>query len=349
MATVARCAPGWRGRLEVVVVDEVARRNRRRIAVVTLASVLNHWLSIGVILAIPAVFLAYSGEDGQDSSLSPRRVLVVTIMTSATLALVWVSTQTGAVRRRVVRAVGGVEVGAAEAPRVHNLMAELAIATGTPPVTLALVDDAAPNAMAVGRRPRETTIVVTSGLVDKLSRDQLEAVLAVEMCAIRRFDTALRSVAMASTAGAFQIHNMLRGDLGPGRSWYERWDWSAWLGVFLTWPTMLFAALIRRSAQRSADFGADEMAIAITRHPEALLSALRTLQGDHTVLAAPRHPVALAPWIPSIGPSWIKPVPEEEIYVPHEVRALISRPDLQARLERLTDIVGTHSPQPAPG
>jgi heat shock protein HtpX len=326
-----------------VVVDEVARRNRRRIAVVTFASVLNHWLSIGVILAIPAVFLAYSG--GNDH----RLILLVTIMISATLAVIWVPTQTGAVRRRVVRAVGGVEVGATEVPRVHNLMAELAIATGTPPVTLALVDDAAPNAMAVGRRPRETTVIVTSGLVDKLSRDQLEAVLAVEMCAIRRFDTALRSVAMASTAGAFQIHNMLRGDLGPGRPWYERWDWSAWLGVFLTWPTMLFGALIRRSAQRSADFGADEMAIAITRHPEALLSALKTLQSDHTVLTAPRHPVALAPWIPTIGPSWIKPVPEEETYIPHEVRALISRPDLQERLERLTDIVGTHSPLPAPG
>jgi len=230
-------------------------------------------------------------------------------------------------------------VAAGDEPRLHNLLAGLAIAAGTPPVTVALVDDAAPNALAVGRSPRDTTVVVTSGLVQKLTRDQLEAVLAVEVCAIRRLDIALRSVAMASTAGAYPLHNMLRSDLRPGRSWYERLDWSGWLMMFVTWPTMMVASLLRRSVQRSSDFGADEMAITITRHPDALRSALQALQDDDTVLT-PHGPMHLGLRTPSMGPPWIEPIPEDEADVPHELKRLVARPGLQTRLQHLSDRLG---------
>jgi heat shock protein HtpX len=317
------------------VVDEVARRNRRRIAVVAVASVLNQWLSIVVLLAIPVALLTYFGRSDSDDPLAVGPMALATALVSVPWAVLWVSEGTRTVRSHVVRAVGGVEVGPEEAPRVHNLLAELAIATGTPPVTVAVVDDPAPNAMAVGRRPGATTVVVTSGLVEKLTRDELEAVLAVEMCAVRRLDTALRSVTMAATAAAFQVHNMVRGDVAPGRAWYERWDWWTWLVVAITWPNMLFAALIRRWAQRSSDFGADQMAVAVTRHPDALVSALRTLQADVTAPVATRQPPLFAMWLPPVGPAWVKPVDDGEGDVPHEVRSLMARPDLQQRLDRL--------------
>jgi heat shock protein HtpX len=97
-----------------------------------------------------------------------------------------------------VRLTGARVAGADEQPRVHNLIDGLCAASGIPKPTLRVVDDEAPNALAVGLHPRRTTIVVTTGLVSSLGRIELEAVLAHELSHVKVHDIVPGTVAVTS-------------------------------------------------------------------------------------------------------------------------------------------------------
>ena len=65
------------------------------------------------------------------------------------------------------------------------------------------------------------------------------------------------------------LHRMSVAEVWPGRHWIDRLDWLSWALVALTSPTMVCGRLVRRSVLRAHDFGADEMALTVTRHPDA--------------------------------------------------------------------------------
>jgi Zn-dependent protease with chaperone function len=222
-----------------VLVDDVVRRNRRRIVVVVMVSVLNHWAAVSVVLVgFGWVFTSDLAQRRFDASSSLLLIVSCSLALGAVESVGWVTLQMRHVTRWTLRRLGAVDLRPGELPRVENLLAELAIAAGAAPVSAVLVADPAPNALAVGGRRGRTTVVVTSGLVEGLTRDELEAVLAVEMCAVRRLDAALQSVAVAATAGAIQVHDLFRDDLRAGRPRYLRIGWSSWLLAAITWPTM---------------------------------------------------------------------------------------------------------------
>lgn len=82
-------------------------------------------------------------------------------------------------------------------PRYHNLVEGLCVAGGLPKPALYLIDDDAPNSFACGRSPRHGAVAVTTGLLEKLSRIELEGVLAHELAHIANRDTVLTSLAVA--------------------------------------------------------------------------------------------------------------------------------------------------------
>src|SRR5690606_1112210 len=181
-----------------VLVDEVVGRNRWRIALLTVVAVVNYMILmaglVGVLGLISAMFEA-GGIRAQELVL----LAVVSLAVGAASGVSAVVKHLRSTHRRTLDAVGAVMLGPGDLPIVDNLLDELSIATGTPRPAAALVADDAPNALAVGRRPADTAIVVTSGLIEKLSRDELEAVLAAEMWAIRRYDTAMQTVTLGLT------------------------------------------------------------------------------------------------------------------------------------------------------
>ena len=83
-----------------------------------------------------------------------------------------------------------------EWPRLHNVVDGLCIAGGIPKPRLYVVEDDAPNAFATGRSPKHAAIAVTSGLMDKMSRIELEAVVAHELSHIRNYDTLVMTLAV---------------------------------------------------------------------------------------------------------------------------------------------------------
>src|SRR3990170_2192616 len=96
---------------------------------------------------------------------------------------------------RIVLAISQArEVTPEEHPFLHNTVEGLAIAAGLPKPRLYLIQDSAPNAFATGRDPEHAVIVVTSGLLEKLSRLELEGVIAHEMAHIQHFDIRLSTL-----------------------------------------------------------------------------------------------------------------------------------------------------------
>ena len=89
-------------------------------------------------------------------------------------------------------------------PQLYNLVQEIVIASGLPMPKIAIVNDAAPNAFATGRDPERGVIAFTTGLLEKMDREQIQGVVAHELAHVANRDTLVSAVA-ATTAGALAL------------------------------------------------------------------------------------------------------------------------------------------------
>jgi heat shock protein HtpX len=135
-----------------------------------------------------------------------------------------------------------------EEPRYHNLVEGLCVSAGLPKPELYLIDDDAPNSFATGRSPAHAAIVVTTGLLQKLSRMELEGVLAHELSHIRSNDTLVTSLGTALVGLPLLPAGPLAG--------------------------RLLASLVGRSRERDADIGG----VTLTRYPPGLAAALEKVR-----------------------------------------------------------------------
>src|SRR5439155_9230479 len=83
---------------------------------------------------------------------------------------------------------GATEVDADSAPQLINVVQEMAIAAGVPMPKVYIIEDTAPNAFATGRDPKHASVAVTTGLLQKLDREELQGVLGHELSHVRNFD-----------------------------------------------------------------------------------------------------------------------------------------------------------------
>ena len=153
----------------------------------------NHRRAV-LLAALPALVVFVAGVVIAGALVSVVVGLVVGAVAGAAVGLaVWWGGPAVAVHLTGARVAGVVEQ-----PRVHNLIDGLCAASGLPKPTLCVVDDEAPNALAVGLHPRRTTIMVTTGLVSSLGRIELEAVLAHELSHVKVHDIVPGTVAVTS-------------------------------------------------------------------------------------------------------------------------------------------------------
>jgi heat shock protein HtpX len=185
-------------------------------------------------------------------------------------------------------------------PVLYNVVSEIAVAAGLPTPKIAIVEDSAPNAFATGRNPQHAIIAFTTGILEKMNRDELQGVAAHEMSHIANRDTLLMAVA-ATTAGIIA----LVGDmfwriafLGGGRKSKNGSGYLMLLAVVALIIAPIAAMLLRFALSRSRESLADASAVAFTRNPTGLRNALLKLQADSTVVHA--HSTATAHlWIES--------------------------------------------------
>ena len=117
---------------------------------------------------------------------------------------------------KIVMAMAGArEIDHASAPQLFNLVQEVCVAAGMPMPRVAIVEDPAPNAFATGRDPQHAVIAFTTGILDKMNREELQGVAAHEMAHVANRDTLVSAVA-ATTAGAIA----LLSDFAMRMSWF---------------------------------------------------------------------------------------------------------------------------------
>src|SRR5262245_5997804 len=156
-----------------------------------------------------------------------------------------------------------------EQTEVRDLLEGLALASGLPPPRVAVIDDAAPNSFGVGTRPSNTIVGVTTGLGERLSRDELEAVLAYEVSRIRSWDVALSSWTVALTSGAISAVDSEDDDL---------------LKSVLGFLPRRLAESMQVWALRDQGIERDRVAVQFTRNPLALIRALEKLDADASTI-----------------------------------------------------------------
>lgn len=177
-------------------------------------------------------------------------------------------------------------------PYLYNVVEGLAIAAGLPKPRCYIIDDTAPNAFASGRNPKNSVIVVTTGLLQKLNRAELEGVIAHEMAHIKNHDILVQTLAVVMVGIVVLLSDwILRTFLWGGRRRSSKDSGNIGaiivvVGLILAIFSPFIAQLIRLAVSRKREFLADANGAFLTRYPPGLASALRKLDADREPLEA---------------------------------------------------------------
>jgi heat shock protein HtpX len=192
----------------------------------------------------------------------------------------------------VLTVSGAKPVNEATAPQLLNVVREMAIAANVPMPAVYVIDDTAPNAFATGRDPAHASIAVTTGLLEKLDREELQGVIGHELAHVRNFDIRFALI-VGVMVGAIAIlaDFFLRFTFWGGgrRSSSREGGGGAQAIVFVVAIVLaILAPIISRFIQlavnRQREYLADASAVQLTRNPYGLERALAKISGDPEVL-----------------------------------------------------------------
>jgi heat shock protein HtpX len=253
---------------------------------------------------------------------------------------------------------GGEDVTRQQEPKLYNLLENLCISRGIPMPKLKIVESDALNAYATGLNRRQYSITVTRGLLEALSDDEIEAVLGHELTHIRNGDVQMMVIAViiAGVVGFF-AELLFRGfgnfgwRYGGGSSWSSSPSSSsssssndggdrkgsggaasiivivAVLLIALAW---LLSQLVRLALSRSREYLADAGSVELTKNPDAMISALRKIEGRGELPGATSAVMELCVDNPREGFS--------DLFATH--------PSVEQRVQALVKFAGGHDPGP---
>ena len=193
----------------------------------------------------------------------------------------------------VLKVSGAREVDATSAPQLMNVVQELAIAANVPMPKVYIIDDTAPNAFATGRDPKHASVAITTGLLEKLDREELQGVLGHELSHVRNFD-----IRFAMIVGVLVGSIALLADFflrftfwGGGRRDRDRDGGGGGLQVIffviaivLSIVAPIVARFVQLAVNRQREYLADASSVELTRNPYGLERALAKITADPEIL-----------------------------------------------------------------
>jgi len=236
---------------------------------------------------------------------------------------------------------GGREVTRAEEPRLYNILENLCISRGISMPKLKVIDDVALNAFATGLNEKQYSITVTRGLIEALKDDELEAVLGHELTHIRNGDVRMMVIAVV-IAGAISFFGemifrlMFQGSWGGGRRSRDGEGKGGGAGVAIVIAIALIvlawvlSIVIRFALSRQREYLADAGSVELTKNPDAMISALRKIEGRGELPRANSAVMEMCIDNPREGFS--------NIFDTH--------PSVEKRVEVLVKLAGGHDPGP---
>jgi heat shock protein HtpX len=267
------------------VYDQVASNKRRS------------WLLIaGFVILVAAVAVAFSYL----ISGGPVGIVIAVVIAVGTSILAYWKSDAVALRMSRAR-----PAPVEEFARYHNIVEGLCIASGLPKPRLYVVDDPAPNAFATGRNPRNAAVAVTTGLLEKMNRIELEGVLAHELSHVKNYDILVSTLAVTMVGIVALLADLGIRLLwwGMGRNTYGDYDRNhggnqgplailSLAGFALLLLSPVIATVMQRTISRRRETLADVSGVDMTRYPPGLISALEKLRDDSTVVHATSHATA---------------------------------------------------------
>jgi heat shock protein HtpX len=190
---------------------------------------------------------------------------------------------------------GAKEVDEAAAPQLLNVVREIAIAANVPMPKVYVIDDTAPNAFATGRDPKHASVAITTGLLEKLDREELQGVMAHELSHVRNYD-----IRFALIVGVLVGSIALLADFflrftfwGGGRRSSNDRDSGGGGGlqaimfvaaIALSILAPIAARLVQLAVNRQREYLADASSVQLTRNPYGIERALAKISSDQEVL-----------------------------------------------------------------
>ncbi len=224
-----------------------------------------------------------------------------------------------------------------QSPELYDIVENLCITAGLPMPKLYIVNDPAPNAFATGRNPKHAVVAVTTGLLTRLDRAELEGVIAHELSHIGNWDMLVSTVVVVlvgiiSIAGNILMRSFMFGGMQRRDN---RGGSNAFMMVFAIAGAILLpiaATVIQLAISRKREFLADASGALLTRYPEGLARALEKISRDpHQVESASTTTAHL--WFES--PFKADAVSKKDGSVPWFVKLFMTHPPVAERVKAL--------------
>jgi heat shock protein HtpX len=225
---------------------------------------------------------------------------------------------------------GAKEVSAQDAPQLHGMVEALCRRADLPKPRVYIIPENAPNAFATGRNPKHSAVAVTQGLLQMLSREELEGVVAHELAHIRHRDILISSVAAMMAGALTHMTFMLMWFGGDDEGGSPLGLVGMLLSVILA---PIAAGLIQMAISRSREYEADRLGAEICGNPLWLASALRKLEAGAQAMPMQADPATAHMYI--VNP--LKGVNFASLFATHPATA-----ERVARLETMAREMGAN-------
>ena len=202
------------------------------------------------------------------------------------------------------RVSGAKEIDPRPLPQLYNVVQEMAIAANVPMPKIYLIDDTAPNAFATGRDPQHASVAITTGLLQKLDREELQGVMAHELSHVRNFDirfSLMVGVLVGSIAllADFFLRFTFWGGGRRSRSSNDSGGGGLQVVIFVVAIVLailapIIARLVQMAISRQREYLADASGVELTRNPRRARAGAREDRPRHRA-ARGRQPGDPAP------------------------------------------------------
>lgn len=250
------------------------------------------WLLLLVITAVLVVLgyvigVAWTGDPGAGLVFIPAAIA----LSGALSAAAWFGGD-----GVVLAASRARQVSEDDAPQLMNVVRELTLSAGLPMPRVFIIDDSAPNAFATGRDPDHASLAVTTGLLDKLDREELQGVIAHELSHVRNYDIRFSLLVGVMVGSIALIADMfLRvtwwSGLTGGRRSRSSSDSGGGLAavmmvvaIVLAIVAPIFGRMVQLAVSREREYLADASSVELTRNPAGLERALAKIAADREPL-----------------------------------------------------------------
>jgi heat shock protein HtpX len=178
-----------------------------------------------------------------------------------------------------VASTGAQEIEKKDNPRFYRIVENLSITTGMPMPKVYIIDDSAPNAFATGRDPRHAIVAATTGILEIMDDNELEAVMAHEMGHVKNYDIRVTMIAFGLVSAIGLLSDVILRMMWFGDN-RERNVPPVMMvvGIIVIILAPIIAAMVQMAVSRQREYLADATGALTTRNPEALADALEKLE-----------------------------------------------------------------------